>query len=142
MIDQVTVFLPNEPGELAGVAALLGGRGVQMHTLMVADTADYGIVRIICDTPIAAARALAEHGYRAAATQVTALEVDNVPGGLAQMLTRLANVGLNVEYAYCASIGDRTFDIVKLTGEPIEERLLRAGMRELAPTELYIPDVE
>ncbi|MBR3159140.1 MAG: hypothetical protein IKF14_08575 [Atopobiaceae bacterium] len=142
MIDQVTVFLPNEPGALAGVAALLGGMGIQMHTLMVADTADYGIVRIICDTPNAAARALAEHGYRAAATQVSALEVDNVPGGLAQMLTKLADAQLNVEYAYCASIGDRTFDIVKLTGEPVALRLKQAGLRELAPAELYVPDAE
>ena len=54
MIDQLTVFLPNEPGTLASMASVLGDANIQMHALMVADTADFGIVRIICDTPKAA----------------------------------------------------------------------------------------
>ena len=59
MIDQLTVFLPNEPGTLAHMTSLLGEAGIQMHALMVSDTADFGIARIICDTPHAAARLLA-----------------------------------------------------------------------------------
>ena len=142
MIDQLTVFLPNEPGTLAKMAKVLGDNDIQMHALMVADTADFGIVRIICDTPKRASRALADEGYRAATTQVAAFDVENVPGGLAKILRRLADVSLNVEYAYCASIGSRTVDVLKLTGDPIGAKLVRAGMHDLDPADVYMPDSE
>ena len=142
MIDQLTVFLPNEPGTLAKMAKVLGDNDIQMHALMVADTADFGIVRIICDTPKRASRALADEGYRAATTQVAAFDVENVPGGLAKILRRLADVSLNVEYAYCASIGSRTVDVLKLTGDPIGAKLVRAGMHDLDPADVYMPDPE
>ena len=142
MIDQLTVFLPNEPGRLAGMASVLGEAGIQMHALMVADTADFGIVRIICDTPKAASKALENAGYRAATTQVLAVEVDNVPGGLAKVLHKLAAVRLNVEYAYCASIGTRTVDVLKVTGHPVGAKLVQAGLNDLEPYEVYEPDAE
>lgn len=142
MIDQLTVFLPNEPGTLASMARVLGDSNIQMHALMVADTADFGIVRIICDTPKAASRALANAGYRAATTQVAAVEVENVPGGLARVLAKIAKVRLNVEYAYCASIGERTVDVLKLTGDPIEAKLVQAGLKDLKPADVYAPDAE
>ncbi len=142
MIDQLTVFLPNEPGTLADMARVLGENNIQMHALMVADTADFGIVRIICDTPKAASRALGDAGYRAATTKVVALEVENVPGGLARALAKLAKVRLNVEYAYCTSIGSRTVDVLKLTGDPIEAKLVQAGLKDLEPEDVYTPDAE
>ena len=142
MIDQLTVFLPNKPGTLAGMARVLGEANIQMHALMVADTADFGIVRIICDTPKAAKRALDDAGYRAATTQVVAVEVDNVPGGLAKVLGKFSNVRLNVEYAYCASIGDRTIDVLKVTGEPLGAKLVQAGLHDLDPEDVYVPDAE
>ena len=142
MIDQLTVFLPNEPGTLAKMAQVLGDNNIQMHALMVADTADFGIVRIICDTPKKASEVLANSGYRAATTKVVAFEMENVPGGLANTLRKLADVRLNVEYAYCASIGSRTVDVLKLTGKPIGAKLVRAGMRDLQPADVYEPDPE
>ena len=140
MIDQLTVFLPNEPGTLAGLARALGEANIQMHALMVADTADFGIVRIICDTPKAASAALERAGYRAATTKVVAVEVENVPGGLAKALKRFNEVKLNVEYAYCASIGGRTIDVIKVTGEPVGAKLVQAGVRDLAPADVYVVD--
>lgn len=142
MVDQLTVFLPNEPGTLAQMAEVLGKANIQMHALMVADTADFGIVRIICDTPKKASRALEDAGYRATTTKVAAFEVENVPGGLAKTLHRLADVRLNVEYAYCASIGTRTIDFLKLTGDPIDKKLEEAELCDLAPADVYAPDVE
>jgi hypothetical protein len=142
MIDQLTVFLPNEPGTLAGLARALGDANIQMHALMVADTADFGIVRIICDTPKAASKALAKAGYAAATTQVVAFEVDNVPGGLARALERFQEVGLNVEYAYCNAIGGRTVDFLKVKGDPIEPKLIQAGVKSLKPEDIYAVDAE
>ena len=140
MIDQLTVFLPNEPGTLAALAKALGDANIQMHALMVADTADFGIVRIICDTPKAASRALEKAGYRAATTKVVAVEVEDVPGGLARALERFKDVKLNVEYAYCASIGERTIDVIKVTGDPIGAKLVQARVHDLEPEEVYVVD--
>ncbi len=140
MINQLTVFLPNEPGNLAELARALGDANIQMHALMVADTADFGIVRIICDTPKAASAVLESKGFRAATTQVLAVEVSNVPGGLADVLEKLARVRLNVEYAYCASIGTRTVDVLKVTGDPVGAKLVQAGIRSLKPSDVYLSD--
>ncbi|MDO4798681.1 MAG: hypothetical protein Q4A01_11765 [Coriobacteriales bacterium] len=140
MINQLTVFLPNEPGTLAELARVLGNANIQMHALMVADTADFGIVRIICDTPKAASAVLEREGFRAATTQVLAVEVNNVPGGLADVLEKLAKVRLNVEYAYCASIGTRTVDVLKVTGDPVGAKLVQAGIRSLKPSDVYLSD--
>lgn len=140
MIDQLTVFLPNEPGTLAELAGVLGTAGIQMHALMVADTADFGIVRIICDTPKAASEALDRRGFRAATTRVLAVEVENVPGGLAKILSKLAAVHLNVEYAYCAAIGERTVDVLKVTGDAVDEKIAQVGLKDLDPADVYVPD--
>lgn len=142
MIDQLTVFLPNKPGTLAHMAQVLGDAHIQMHALMVADTADFGIVRIICDTPKAASAALEAEGFFASTAQVLAVEVENVPGGLARILSKLAKVKLNVEYAYCASIGSRTVDFLKVTGEPVGAKLVQAGVHDLEPADVYEPDAE
>ena len=54
MIEQITVFIENEKGHLASLCRTLGDEGIQMHALMVADTSDFGVVRIICDDPVQA----------------------------------------------------------------------------------------
>ncbi len=65
MISQLTVFLANEKGRLAAASRVLSDAGINMQALFIADTADFGIVRIFCDTPALAAAKLAEAGFRA-----------------------------------------------------------------------------
>ena len=80
MIDQLTVCLPDGPGKLAAMCKLLGQEGVQIHALMVAETVDFGIIRVICDKPRTTAAMLREKGYNAMCARVVAAEVENVPG--------------------------------------------------------------
>lgn len=140
MIDQLTVCLPNRPGRLAKMCGLLGAWGVQIHAVMVADTTDFSIVRIVCDRPRSTARRLSELGFDAVTTRLVAVELENVPGALGRVLDRLASSDLNVEYAYCCSLEGRTVDLVKVSGEPLSVKLASCGLDFLAPSDLYDVD--
>ena len=89
MISQLTVFLENEKGRLAAACRAVSDAGINMHALNLADTSDFGVVRMLTDTPEAAAEALREQGYRATVTPVLAVRVPNVPGGLAKRQRRV-----------------------------------------------------
>lgn len=101
MIEQLTVFLENTEGRLTALCRSVGEAGVNMYALVVADTTDYGIVRIICDKPAQAADALNAAGFRATIAKVIGVEVPNVPGGLAKVFGALDAASANIEYSYC-----------------------------------------
>ncbi len=101
MIEQVSVFLENKSGRLAELTRTLGDAGINMHALMVADTSEFGVARVICDAPERAKALLDEAGFGASIAKVLAVEVPDRPGGLADLLETLDAQGLNVEYAYC-----------------------------------------
>ena len=85
MISQLTVFLENEKGRLAAACRAVSDAGINMHALNLADTSDFGVVRMLTDTPEAAAEALREQGYRATVTPVLAVRVPNVQIGRAHV---------------------------------------------------------
>ena len=118
MIDQITVFLENSEGRLAALCRTLSDANVNMSALTIADTADYGVVRIICDDPAKALDVLAAADFRAIATKVSAIQVPNRPGGLSDLLATLASLNLNIEYGYCFSVnGETAVDVLKIRGE-------------------------
>jgi len=99
-VRQISVFLENRAGRLAEVTGALGGVGVNIRALSLADTADFGILRMIVDDTDAALSALAEAGFTVHETSVVAVEVADEPGGLARVVSTLDNAGVNVEYMY------------------------------------------
>ncbi|WP_417231163.1 ACT domain-containing protein [Thermophilibacter sp.] len=106
MIDQITVFLENEKGRIAALCRTLGDANINMAALSVADTTEYGIVRIICGDTNAALAALEAGGYRAIKTEVMAIAVPHQPGGAADLLEKLDDLDINIEYFYCFSTTD------------------------------------
>ncbi|NBJ66669.1 amino acid-binding protein [Adlercreutzia caecimuris] len=141
MISQLTVFLANEKGRLAAASRVLSDAGINMQALFIADTADFGIVRIFCDTPALAAAKLAEAGFRATITPVIAVSVADEPGTLARLLEFCHQSSMNIEYGYCFAAGDgRAIDVLKIEGEGAEEALAAAGFNVLAPEEVYVVD--
>ena len=142
MIEQVSVFLENTKGRLAGLCRALGDAGVNMHALMVADTEQFGVVRIICDTPRRATELLDEQGFSASVTPVVAVQIPDRPGGLADVLEALGKADVNVEYAYCfvKPSGDAAVDIFKVDAPGAELALTSAGFVSFSPEELYAPD--
>ncbi|MDR2197628.1 MAG: hypothetical protein LBO07_06680 [Coriobacteriales bacterium] len=142
MIDQITVFLENEKGRLAALAHTIGEAGISMHALTVADTSEYGVVRIIADTPTRVHTILSEKGFRVALTKVFAVEVPDHAGGLATLLDALDRADLNVEYAYCFALAnDRAVDVLRIDAHEAAEKVITtAGFRIMRPDELYVPE--
>jgi hypothetical protein len=142
VIDQVSVFLENTTGRLAELTRALGDAGINMHALMVADTEDFGVVRIICDTPRRAKDLLDDIGFSASLTPVVAVEIPDRPGGLADVLEALGRGGVNVEYAYCfvEPSGNAAVDIFKVDVAGTDVVLGEAGFRALSAEDLYVPD--
>ncbi len=100
MIKQISVFLENKSGRLIRVAQVLGEAGINIRGLSIADTSDFGILRMIVDQPDKALNELKDKGVMATATEVIAMEVPDTPGGLAGVLSYLEEEGINIEYLY------------------------------------------
>jgi len=100
MIKQISVFLENKSGRLIRVAQVLGEAGINIRGLSIADTSDFGILRMIVDQPDKALAELKDKGVMATATEVIAMEVPDTPGGLAEVLSYLEEESINIEYLY------------------------------------------
>jgi hypothetical protein len=137
MIDQLTVFLGNDKGRLTAMCRALGNAGIQMHSLVLADTTDYGIVRVICDNPQGATAALAEAGFTASLAKVLAVEVPNVPGGLADVFAALDAADVNIEYSYCFTNAEGKATLALKVDQNIKQELADAGFGVLSPSDLY-----
>lgn len=99
-VDQLAVFLENKSGRLAAITKALSDSSVNIRALSVADTADFGILRLIVDDTDKATRALRDEGFTVGRVDVIAAEVPDKPGGLARVLAVLHEAGINVEYMY------------------------------------------
>lgn len=100
-VKQVSVFLENEEGRLREVTQILAEAGINIRALSLADTAQFGILRLIVDRHLEAVRCLHERGITVRETDVIAAEIEDKPGGLLKALQNLERAGLNVEYMYC-----------------------------------------
>lgn len=100
MIQQLSVFLENRPGQLCEVTELLAKNNVDMQALNIAETADYGILRLIVDTPQKAEAILREHGFIVRETPVVQAPVPDRPGGLNSVLRAIADADIDIEYMY------------------------------------------
>lgn len=139
MISQLTVFLENEKGRLAAACRAVSKAGVNLHALNLADTADFGVARMLTDTPDAAAEALRAQGYRATVTPVLGVRVPNVPGGLASLLEFMDEQDANIEYGYCFSVNaDTAVDVLKVDAtDDLEQKLTEAGFEPVRPEDIY-----
>ena len=99
-VDQLAVFLENKSGRLAAITKTLSDNNINIRALSVADTADFGILRLIVDDTEKATRVLKDEGFTVGKAVVIAVEVADRPGGLAKVLGVLHEAGLNVEYMY------------------------------------------
>ena len=139
MIDQITVFLENREGRLSALCRTLGDAGVNMSALTIAETSDYGLVRIICDDAAKAKETLDAAGFSNTCTKLIAVAVPNRPNGLAELLELLDELDGNIEYGYCFTAqGDNAVDVFKI-GDPesVVETLERAGFTVLENEDLF-----
>ena len=106
-INQISVFLENRVGQLAQVCRTLADNGVSLVTLSLAETADFGIARLIVDDTARAEDALRRNKYIVKATPVVAVAVPDRAGGMAEVVSTLSAKGCDIEYSYAFGHGDR-----------------------------------
>lgn len=99
-IKQISIFLENKSGQLAEAAEFLKKNNIDLRALSIADTAEFGILRIIVDAPEATLSLLKEEGYACTVTDMLAVQIKDAPGGLAEAVSILAENGISVEYSY------------------------------------------
>lgn len=99
-VQQISIFLENKSGRLSEVTRVLGDNGINIRALSLADTTDFGILRLIVNDTEKANKVLKENGFTVGKTDVIAVEVDDRPGGLASILEVLNKENINVEYMY------------------------------------------
>lgn len=100
LVKQISVFLENKSGRLAEVTRTLGDNNIDISALSIADTTDFGILRLIVDKPEKAEEVLKAEGFTVSSTSVIAIRVQDKPGGLAQALGVLDKENIDIEYMY------------------------------------------
>lgn len=99
-VKQISVFIENKKGALAAATRYLADNDINLRALSIADTQDFGILRIICDDPQATKAVLSRGGYISTITDVLAAEIADSPGSMATILEVLAEANVIVEYTY------------------------------------------
>lgn len=116
-IKQITVFIENRAGRLEQVTQVLKENNINIVSLSLADTSDYGLLRLIVSNPDKAVVFLKESGFSAMITNVIAVKLTQHVGKLGELLSILSGAGVNVEYMYGLTTGDENASIVIKTGD-------------------------
>ena len=128
-IRQISMFLENKPGQLSAVCRDLAEAGVNIATLSLADTSDFGIVRMIVDDHEKAKAVLAEKGHVANVREVIAVCVPDRPGGMAEVMQVLDQAGANIEYSYAFAFhkGEKAVLVFRFGDNAKAESALKAA---------------
>ena len=111
-VRQISVFLENKPGQLAHMCRILADAGIDLKALNIAETSDYGILRIITDRPDKTLSVLRSESLVCNSTGVVAVRVPDQPGGLAGILDVIAQKGISIEYMYSMLGGNGTSNAI------------------------------
>ncbi|MBQ7047002.1 MAG: ACT domain-containing protein [Oscillospiraceae bacterium] len=139
-INQISVFVENRPGRLADITSVLAENSIDIRALSIADTTDYGILRLIVDNPESALAVLKKEGMTASSTQVLGIAIPDEPGGFAKAIRVLAQAGISVEYAYAFITPDvgNAYVIIRVEdNDKASEVLLSSGISLLNQSEIF-----
>ena len=139
-VNQISIFVENKSGRLAEVTKVLGDEGINIRALSLADTADFGILRLIVNDSARAVAVLKSKQFTVSMTEVVAVEVPDRPGGLADILGILEQEKINVEYMYAFVQKSAGNAIIIFRFDEIEKAistLTKEGIRILSGEEVY-----
>ncbi len=141
MVKQVSIFLENRSGRLHEVTRLLAENKLNIRALSIADTSDFGILRLIIDNPDKAIEVLKKGNYTVSATDVLAIEVNDKPGGLATILGIFDENQINIEYMYAflGKLPDKAIMIFRFDNNKlVMEKLKNKNVNFVDAKDLYI----
>jgi len=110
---QLSVFLENKAGRLKEMLEILGKENINLTALTIADTTEYGIVRLIVSDPEKGQKLLKSHGYSVNLTEVISLSVSHEPGSLAMTLKQFSEEKLSIEYMYAFCLGEKAIIVLR-----------------------------
>ncbi|MDR0814451.1 MAG: acetolactate synthase [Bacteroidales bacterium] len=112
-IRQISIFLENKSGRLTEVLETLGSGNINITALTIADTSEYGILRLIVADPDGACNLLKQRGFSVNLTEVIALSVSHQAGSLAQVMTKFSAEKLSIEYMYAFCLGEKAIIVLR-----------------------------
>lgn len=132
-IRQISVFVENKKGSLSDVTDLLSKNGIDLRAMSIADTADFGILRIIVEETDRALSILRDNGIIATVTEVTAFAVPDRTGGLAEVLHILSERNINMEYLYAlvTKVAGKAFTVMRVEDNSVTEDILEENGIEI-----------
>ena len=139
-VEQIAIFLENRSGRLAEITAVLAENGINIRALSLADTADFGILRLIVNDTEKAKQILKENGFTVGKTEVLVVEVPDHPGGLAGTLQVIKDAGLNVEYMYAFAQRSGETGLIIFRFDEVDAAIAamqKAGLKILTGEEVY-----
>lgn len=139
-VKQISIFVENQTGHLSEVTSILSENQVNLRALSIADTSDFGILRIIVEDVEKAAEILEKNGFTYTITDVLAVAMKDQPGGLSEILKVLSAAELSVEYAYAFLLhkeGTACLILRLADNEAAEKALADAGIRIATQEELF-----
>ena len=128
-IRQISIYLENKPGHLSAICRALADADINIATLSLADTSDFGIVRMIVDDHEKARDTLIAKGHAAKVTDVLAVCVPDRPGGMAEVMAALDKAGANIEYSYAFAFhkGEKAVLVFRFSDNAKAEAALKAA---------------
>ena len=140
-IHQISVFLENRAGQLSEITSILSENKIDMRAISIAETTDYGVLRLIVSEPERTASILLARGFILSMTPVVAVAVPDEPGGLARVLHILADAQIDIEYMYSiiGRIAGRAYMIFRVSDEEkFRVTLAKSGLATISKEELGI----
>lgn len=140
-IRQISIFVENKPGRLAKITSLLAENSIDIRALSIADTTDYGILRLIVSDPEKAEKALKDAKMTVSITNVLGIGIPDVPGGFSIAIKTLADAGISVEYAYAFITPDagKAYVIIRVEDNETATKVLKdADITVIEQDEIFI----
>ena len=141
MVKQLSIFVQNKSGKLAASLAVLRDSGIDIRALTIADTPDFGILRLLVDDAAKAEKVLFANGFLVQSTEVVVVPVLDERGGLAALLEPMAEAGVNIEYMYSLIARDAkdAYMVFRVTDSAAFLTMLKEkGLKNVEPDELGI----
>ena len=140
LIKQLSIFVENQSGRLAEITSVMADAGIDIRAASIADTTDFGILRLIVDDPDKACEALKAAGLTVSLTNVIAVGIKDEPGGLSDAVKILSNSGISIEYMYGFVSRDSDYAYIVLRVEDNEkavDALLKNNVKILSSKDMY-----
>ena len=139
-VKQISIFIENKKGSLAEVTEFIAKNNINLKALSIADTQDFGILRIITDDPDGARQMLKNEGYTVTATSVLAVALTDAPGSMAAILDVLSKADVSVEYTYAfmSSLSGKAYMIFRVdNNDKASKALVDAGISVINQEDIF-----